>query len=201
MESRAGSTPVNFAGSFAVDTQTKNQSTNEALQLIVEQLRDMQEHPVVRRRTGLSQEISDRQFSAQARSAELDRELHPAGRAVWPRPRLCRAISETDRRGDQRGRPARGAEILASRRAHPGCGGQPIRGGNQYREPKARRRGSRRERAGLRRIRRIWRIWRDAAGATGSPAGPRRLIGIRTGRAASRACAFGCIFRLTSRDP
>jgi zinc protease len=35
-----------FAGSFAVDTQTKNKSTNEALQLIVEQLRDMQEHPV-----------------------------------------------------------------------------------------------------------------------------------------------------------
>jgi len=35
-----------FAGSFAVDTQTKNQSTNEALQLIIEQLRDMQEHPV-----------------------------------------------------------------------------------------------------------------------------------------------------------
>jgi len=35
-----------FAGSFAVDTQTKNQSANEALQLIIEQLRDMQEHPV-----------------------------------------------------------------------------------------------------------------------------------------------------------
>lgn len=35
-----------FPGSFAVDTQTKNKSTNEALQLIVEQLRDMQEHPV-----------------------------------------------------------------------------------------------------------------------------------------------------------
>ncbi|MGH7914096.1 MAG: M16 family metallopeptidase [Candidatus Binataceae bacterium] len=35
-----------FAGSFAVDTQTKNKSTNEALQLIVEQLRGMQEHPV-----------------------------------------------------------------------------------------------------------------------------------------------------------
>lgn len=35
-----------FTGSFAVNTQTKNKSTNEALQLIVEQLRDMQEHPV-----------------------------------------------------------------------------------------------------------------------------------------------------------
>jgi zinc protease len=35
-----------FAGSFAVDTQTKNKSANEALRLIVEQLRDMQEHPV-----------------------------------------------------------------------------------------------------------------------------------------------------------
>ena len=35
-----------FPGSFAVDTQTKNKSTNEALQLIVEQLRDIQEHPV-----------------------------------------------------------------------------------------------------------------------------------------------------------
>jgi zinc protease len=35
-----------FAGSFAVNTQTKNKSTNEALQLIVEQLRDIQEHPV-----------------------------------------------------------------------------------------------------------------------------------------------------------
>jgi zinc protease len=35
-----------FPGSFAVNTQTKNKSTNEALQLIVEQLRDIQEHPV-----------------------------------------------------------------------------------------------------------------------------------------------------------
>ena len=35
-----------FPGSFAVDTQTKNKSTNEALELIVEQLRDMQEQPV-----------------------------------------------------------------------------------------------------------------------------------------------------------
>jgi zinc protease len=35
-----------FTGAFSVDTQTKNQSTNEALQLIIEQLRDMQEHPV-----------------------------------------------------------------------------------------------------------------------------------------------------------
>jgi zinc protease len=35
-----------FAGSFAVDTQTKNKSANEALQLILEQLRDIQEHPV-----------------------------------------------------------------------------------------------------------------------------------------------------------
>ena len=35
-----------FPGSFAVDTQTKNKSTNEALQLIVEQLRDIQKHPV-----------------------------------------------------------------------------------------------------------------------------------------------------------
>jgi zinc protease len=35
-----------FPGSFAVDTQTKNKSTNEALDLIVEQLRDMQEQPV-----------------------------------------------------------------------------------------------------------------------------------------------------------
>ncbi|HVA39756.1 MAG TPA: insulinase family protein, partial [Candidatus Binataceae bacterium] len=35
-----------FPGSFAVSTQTKNKSTNEALQLIIEQLRDMQEHPV-----------------------------------------------------------------------------------------------------------------------------------------------------------
>jgi zinc protease len=35
-----------FPGSFAVDTQTKNKSSNEALQLIVEQLRDIQDHPV-----------------------------------------------------------------------------------------------------------------------------------------------------------
>jgi zinc protease len=35
-----------FPGSFAVDTQTKNKSTNEALELIIEQLRDMQEQPV-----------------------------------------------------------------------------------------------------------------------------------------------------------
>jgi len=35
-----------FPGSFAVNTQTKNKSTNEALRLIIEQLRDMQEHPV-----------------------------------------------------------------------------------------------------------------------------------------------------------
>ncbi len=35
-----------FPGSFTVDTQTKNKSTNEALQLIIEQLRDMQERPV-----------------------------------------------------------------------------------------------------------------------------------------------------------
>ena len=35
-----------FPGSFAVSTQTKNKSANEALQLIIEQLRDMQEHPV-----------------------------------------------------------------------------------------------------------------------------------------------------------
>jgi zinc protease len=35
-----------FPGSFAVNTQTKNKSTNEALRLIIEQLRNMQEHPV-----------------------------------------------------------------------------------------------------------------------------------------------------------
>ena len=35
-----------FPGSFTVDTQTKNKTTNEALELIIEQLRDMQEHPV-----------------------------------------------------------------------------------------------------------------------------------------------------------
>lgn len=35
-----------FVGSFAVNTQTKNKSTNEALRLIVEQMRDIQEHPV-----------------------------------------------------------------------------------------------------------------------------------------------------------
>jgi len=35
-----------FPGSFAVDTQTKNKSANEALELIIEQLRDMQEQPV-----------------------------------------------------------------------------------------------------------------------------------------------------------
>lgn len=35
-----------FAGSFAVDTQTKNGSSNETLQLILEQLRDIQQHPV-----------------------------------------------------------------------------------------------------------------------------------------------------------
>jgi zinc protease len=35
-----------FVGSFAVNTQTKNKSTNEALRLIVEQIRDIQEHPV-----------------------------------------------------------------------------------------------------------------------------------------------------------
>jgi zinc protease len=35
-----------FPGSFTVDTQTKNKTTNEALQLIIEQLRDMQERPV-----------------------------------------------------------------------------------------------------------------------------------------------------------
>ena len=35
-----------FPGSFAVSTQTKNKSANEALELIIEQLRDMQAHPV-----------------------------------------------------------------------------------------------------------------------------------------------------------
>ncbi|HVB79543.1 MAG TPA: pitrilysin family protein [Candidatus Binataceae bacterium] len=35
-----------FTGSFVVDTQTKNKSANEALRLILEQLRDIQEHPV-----------------------------------------------------------------------------------------------------------------------------------------------------------
>lgn len=35
-----------FAGSFAVNTQTKNKSSNETLQLILEQLRDIQQHPV-----------------------------------------------------------------------------------------------------------------------------------------------------------
>jgi zinc protease len=35
-----------FPGSFAVNTQTKNKSSNEALRLILGQLRDMQEHPV-----------------------------------------------------------------------------------------------------------------------------------------------------------
>ncbi|HEY2524287.1 MAG TPA: pitrilysin family protein [Candidatus Binataceae bacterium] len=35
-----------FPGSFSVSTQTKNKSTNEALRLIIVQLRDMQEHPV-----------------------------------------------------------------------------------------------------------------------------------------------------------
>ena len=35
-----------FPGSFAVNTQTKNKSANQALELIIGQLRDMQAHPV-----------------------------------------------------------------------------------------------------------------------------------------------------------
>jgi zinc protease len=35
-----------FPGSFTVETQTKNKSSNEVLQLIIQQLRDIQEHPV-----------------------------------------------------------------------------------------------------------------------------------------------------------
>lgn len=35
-----------FPGSFTVETQTKNASSNQVLQLIIQQMRDMQEHPV-----------------------------------------------------------------------------------------------------------------------------------------------------------
>lgn len=35
-----------FTGAFTVSTQTKNRSSNEALQLILQQLREIQEHPV-----------------------------------------------------------------------------------------------------------------------------------------------------------
>ena len=113
-----------FAGSFAVDTQTKNTSTNDALQLIVEQLRDMQEHPVSDAELASAKKYLIGSFPLKLdRQSEivgfmLETEIYGLGLDYAERyPKMIGAVTKDDvQRVAQK--------VPAPRRAHPGCGGQ-----------------------------------------------------------------------------
>jgi zinc protease len=92
-----------FPGSFAVNTQTKNKSSNEALRLILGQLRDMQEHPVSDAELGSAKKYLigsfplkiDRQSSIA--SFILQVELYGLGLDYAERyPKLITAVSAAD---------------------------------------------------------------------------------------------------------
>ena len=97
----SGFEPGKYQGAFTISLQTKNQSSNQAIDLILQQLREIQEKPVSDARTGWREKVSYRQLPAGARAAERDRVLHGAGRVLRPGARLRGAVSEADRIGHQ----------------------------------------------------------------------------------------------------
>ena len=118
-------TPVNFPAPSRSIRRPKTRATNEALELIIEQLRDMQEHPVSDAELASAKKYLigsfplkiDRQSSIA--SFMLQIELYGLGLDYAERyPKLIGAVTK-----DEIQRVAQ--TVPASRRAHPGRGDQP----------------------------------------------------------------------------
>ena len=105
------------SGNIVADTDTRSDSTGEALRLIVDEFWRLQRQRVRERRARRRPGLSHRQLPADDRDAERDRAADPERRVLRPRSQRPPDLSRAGQR-DYAGRhPARGAAVPASRPA------------------------------------------------------------------------------------